>query len=627
MKNMLQFCQKRPITVTVAVILLCIVFSPRFFSQVSGLSNKNPKKEMLGESSLISNSLLNGNSHGADSPIASLCPKDHIPLFHLPVSSGAKCIDGSQPAFYYRQSSSPEAISKWHIHFEGGGWCWDLPWCNNRADTYYGSSKSYPSCLPPSSMNQKDIFSTDPRLNPHIYNWQTVHVKYCDGTSYASNSVATYKNRKLYFKGQLNRDTTILYLLHQLNMRNATEILISGCSAGGLAVYMGIDRMADLIHSVNPRATVRGLALSGFFADYSALEPIPTTSTTATTGHSESISLSPALFHTRDDGIVQNQLDYANALRHVYTMTNMSAGIHMTCVKNRGVNCVFAKTLGPFVKTPVFSIQPQYDSWQLLHVLSKNFSAEEGHAFGQTLQNDMRQVLFGSASEENTAGKDKAGDSAIISSNSHRKIRGNTHKKLQAARNELNNKSSPTASKSRDSQHPLHGLYIESCAHHCFGCNPEVNEDAWNGDHIRAKRINNIFEPQLFLSPPSNSQPVAANRSNPTPLSSNGSGSAPNASSLRGNAATKHPVSMIAGEFTPAMAFHLWYQWTLKPTANATTKTTDSSPPPVLFLQDAPFPCHDCCRCTAFPLAASPPSLLSALAAKAVYVVPPELQA
>lgn len=37
----------------------------------------------------------------------------------------AKCLDGSSPAYYIR-SGRDDGASKWLVHFEGGGWCFDL---------------------------------------------------------------------------------------------------------------------------------------------------------------------------------------------------------------------------------------------------------------------------------------------------------------------------------------------------------------------------------------------------------------------------------------------------------------------------------------------------------------------
>ena len=35
------------------------------------------------------------------------------------------CIDGSSPGYYIRKGYG-EGKSKWVLHFEGGGWCYDL---------------------------------------------------------------------------------------------------------------------------------------------------------------------------------------------------------------------------------------------------------------------------------------------------------------------------------------------------------------------------------------------------------------------------------------------------------------------------------------------------------------------
>ena len=44
----------------------------------------------------------------------------------------ARCLDGSPAGFYYKKSK--EYPTKWHIHFEGGGWCWDQEDCAKRSN-------------------------------------------------------------------------------------------------------------------------------------------------------------------------------------------------------------------------------------------------------------------------------------------------------------------------------------------------------------------------------------------------------------------------------------------------------------------------------------------------------------
>jgi len=79
-----------------------------------------------------------------------------------------------------------DGTRKWHVHFEGGGWCYTLDSCLKRSKTALGSSKQYLSCL---NLNKRGFyFSTNPKQNPILYNFNTVYVRYCDGGSYAGNA-------------------------------------------------------------------------------------------------------------------------------------------------------------------------------------------------------------------------------------------------------------------------------------------------------------------------------------------------------------------------------------------------------------------------------------------------------
>ena len=110
----------------------------------------------------------------------------------LPQDSPAKCLDGSSPAYYFRHGSG-SGINKWIVLFEGGGWCYDLEQCYLRSKTVLGSSKSYPHSIPKDKMDF--YISENENTNPQMFNWNTVLVKYCDGGSYAGDTVTSYKVR------------------------------------------------------------------------------------------------------------------------------------------------------------------------------------------------------------------------------------------------------------------------------------------------------------------------------------------------------------------------------------------------------------------------------------------------
>ena len=72
----------------------------------------------------------------------------------------------------------------------GGGWCTTLVECLDRAKTVLGSSKTYPDVMVPYQdrgyfNTSVAYFSADPVVNPTMFNWNSVFLRYCDGASFA----------------------------------------------------------------------------------------------------------------------------------------------------------------------------------------------------------------------------------------------------------------------------------------------------------------------------------------------------------------------------------------------------------------------------------------------------------
>lgn len=69
------------------------------------------------------------------------------------------------------------------------------------------------------------------------YNWNTVFIRYCDGGSFTgSNSSTTIvQGMELFFRGKHILKAVIDDLLDNRGLSNATDVVVSGCSAGGLA--------------------------------------------------------------------------------------------------------------------------------------------------------------------------------------------------------------------------------------------------------------------------------------------------------------------------------------------------------------------------------------------------------
>ena len=83
--------------------------------------------------------------------------------------------------------------------------------------------------------------------------------RYCDGWSFSGNvdapQTATVTNRSsktvsnvtVWLRGRVVLDAVIDDLLGVRGMRMATDVVVGGCSAGGMAVYLNCDHWADRI--------------------------------------------------------------------------------------------------------------------------------------------------------------------------------------------------------------------------------------------------------------------------------------------------------------------------------------------------------------------------------------------
>merc|ERR1719229_1503607 len=177
---------------------------------------------------------------------------DKVVLSDANKNEGAACIDGTPPVFYWRKATDASAAKKFHVFFEGGGACSGdetayraecFDTCEHRAGTDLGSSKSYPA-----RANFDDGYmSTNKATNPLAYNWNTAYVKYCDGGVHSGGNMTTTKAGKyeFHFRGVQNTRAVFEELIKNYKFGEATDVLISGCSAGGVAVYAHAQMIYD----------------------------------------------------------------------------------------------------------------------------------------------------------------------------------------------------------------------------------------------------------------------------------------------------------------------------------------------------------------------------------------------
>eukprot|EP00040_Diaphanoeca_grandis_P032659 m.198465 g.198465 ORF g.198465 m.198465 type:complete len:410 (-) comp32695_c3_seq1:82-1311(-) len=257
-------------------------------------------------------------------------------LYDALKSDNAACLDGSAPLYYHRPGTG-SGINKWYIHHEGGGWCYDLGSCEGRAHTALGSTTPSVSKDGNTSNLGGGYFDTDPTVNPQMYNWNAVFLRYCDGGSFSGNNLtstptASLPEKQMWFRGKHILKAMQTDLLTNRGLATSTDVVISGCSAGGLATFLHVDNWADLLTTAAPKAKVRGMPDSGFFLD------------------------------------TEHQPMYHSNMQWVFNYMNSTSGVNDACIAaNVGMEwkCIFAEHTSPHIKTPIFPLQGEYDSWQM----------------------------------------------------------------------------------------------------------------------------------------------------------------------------------------------------------------------------------------------------------------------
>jgi hypothetical protein len=166
---------------------------------------------------------------------------------------GAVALDGTPAMYYIKNATSEASRHKYHVYLEGGGWCTGTASCARRALTVLGSSspKYHDKTLSLPSGCRCDgggYFSSSPARNPLMHDWNQVFVNYLDGGSFSGNQSVPDSNGtgapKIYYRGRRILDAVLDSLLTTQGMGAATDVVLSGCSAGGQAIYLQADYVA-----------------------------------------------------------------------------------------------------------------------------------------------------------------------------------------------------------------------------------------------------------------------------------------------------------------------------------------------------------------------------------------------
>ncbi len=152
-----------------------------------------------------------------------------------------------------------------------GAWCAgddsrvadDMDHCRSRKnDDYYGTSDNDGA----SANMDWDVFSTNANDNPLLHNWSGAFIRYCDGHSFSGDVEAQQPNGA-YYRGHRILRGVLRHLRDYHGLSDATDVMITGCSAGGLAAILHADYIRDWILNINPTARIGVMVDSGIFLD------------------------------------------------------------------------------------------------------------------------------------------------------------------------------------------------------------------------------------------------------------------------------------------------------------------------------------------------------------------------
>ncbi|CAI5497743.1 unnamed protein product [Closterium sp. Naga37s-1] len=309
-------------------------------------------------------------------------------------AEGAVCLDGSAPGFYYRKGYG-SGSDNWVLFFEGGAWCASPHACEYRARMHLGSTKharSVGEMLDRQNGSMQGMLSGNRTVNPDFYNWNAVYFIYCDGGSFSGhqdqpvrfNGIPLYmRGRKVadlmvkhlmekkglghaekvrggegrvrvgrvrvgrvrvggvrvggvrvggVVRGRRVADLLVKHLMEKKGLGHAEKVVVSGSSAGGVALLLHCDRVRDTITAASPSMHVRCLADASMFLD------IPDS---------------------------DNNRRIAAFFSQVQTMHNLTISLPPACVKDRALEqhhqCFMANHILQYVSTPLFLINSNYD--------------------------------------------------------------------------------------------------------------------------------------------------------------------------------------------------------------------------------------------------------------------------
>jgi hypothetical protein len=290
----------------------------------------------------------------------------------------AKCLDGTAPAYYWRDGVGADKGKSLIIFLEGGGWCYpsDIQQpcepssshctanCHIRAKSAGGSSSSLTDVRPASSLEGgTGYLSGNASRAGGFAGFAVAYAHYCDGGSFSGTmttpDIALNGTGPLYYAGKHNLDSILDQLVKTKSAGGYERIVLSGCSAGGMGCAIHCDYVRDYFAAVSKGIDVKCICDAGVFMD------VPTVTGKFGTC---SINFTPGLklpsSNTGAGNVMKTRFyDVADRMQ---TKPSLSAA----CVAKEADwrECMFSETALRHTTSPYFVINSQYNfgEWEML---------------------------------------------------------------------------------------------------------------------------------------------------------------------------------------------------------------------------------------------------------------------
>jgi len=178
----------------------------------------------------------------------------------LQLVKGTYCLDGSDAGYNYAAPSSGNS-TRWVFFMQGGGACLGEDECKIRAKTGRGTSTKWSQTVTLTN----HFFDLDASHNPTFADAHHVYIPYGTGDTHKGTRMADATSFGLYFTGHTNFVNIMKALEAKYNLLSkSTAVLLLGSSAGGVGALSNADTLAEMF-TVTPAPRFKTAPDAGFF--------------------------------------------------------------------------------------------------------------------------------------------------------------------------------------------------------------------------------------------------------------------------------------------------------------------------------------------------------------------------